>query len=101
MVVFPFRIPIPIHARLLAFVKSVLSALHILPTSGEIRYTEDGEDRRHGGAPEGGKLIIPFNFVTAPVLSVLLLTAIKVIGREEYKGGIIGADKCVASLNQP
>jgi hypothetical protein len=36
------------------------------------------------------KIAFPFNFVTAPLVSVLFLLAIEAIGREEVRNGIIG-----------
>ena len=38
------------------------------------------------------KIAFPFNFVTAPLVSVLFLLAIEAIGRQEVQDGIIGAN---------
>ena len=38
------------------------------------------------------KIAFPFNFVTAPFVSVLFLLAIEAIGRQEVQDGIIGAN---------
>lgn len=52
-------------------------------------------DREHVDRPKDGFFVrvrFPMNFVTAPLIADLFLLAISAIGKEEVKGGTVGAD---------
>ncbi|KAK5655512.1 hypothetical protein OQA88_5783 [Cercophora sp. LCS_1] len=82
-VLFPFHIPIylPRHLSNAAF--DFLAALRVIPPR---RASLDG----------ASKIFVtfnfPMNFVTAPLIADLFLLAISAIGREEVRGGTLGAD---------
>lgn len=71
---FPFSLPFPTH--IVRPIRAFLVFARVLPQP---------KDRT-----QVPKIAFPFNFVTAPLVSVLFLLAIGAIGREEVKNGIIG-----------
>lgn len=96
MVLFPFDIPIYVPKPLWNGLLDTLSALRITaPRQDNIQ-----DDRRNSytSAKDAGevrhwvRLKFPMNFITAPLIGDLFLLAILAIGREEVKGGTIGAD---------
>ena len=73
---FPFSVPFPTF--IVRPIRAFLVFARVLPRP--INWTK---------VP---KIAFPFNFVTAPLVSVLFLLAIEAIGHEEVKNGIIGAN---------
>lgn len=85
-VLFPFHIPIYVPRLVWDAILDLLSTLRIIPPR-----------RQHGGPQTRSArpfvlLRLPMNFVTAPLIADLLLLAISAIGREEVRGGTLGAD---------
>jgi hypothetical protein len=76
VVVFPFSLTFP--QFLVRPIRAFLVLAHILPRPIDMTKVP--------------KITFPFNFVTAPFVSVLFLLALGAIGREEVKNGIIGDD---------
>ena len=66
-----------------------LSTLRIIPPR---RRKCGAEAQAPGGESRFVRLLFPMNFVTAPLIADLFLLAILAIGREEVRGGTIGAD---------
>ena len=79
---FPFSIPFPTH--IVRPIRAFLVFARVLPQL---------VDRT-----KVPKIAFRFNFVTAPLISVLFLLAIGAIGREEVKNGIIGDNGHVRNL---
>ncbi|KAH0559219.1 hypothetical protein GP486_004269 [Trichoglossum hirsutum] len=86
-VLFPFHIPIYIPRQLSNAVLDVLGALRVIPPRQK-RFDDD----RNGKAKPFVRLNLPMNFVTTPLIADLFLLAISAIGRDEVRGGTIGAD---------
>ncbi|KAI9766572.1 MAG: hypothetical protein M1839_004870 [Geoglossum umbratile] len=86
-VLFPFHIPIYIPRQLSDAVLDVLSALRVIPPR-----QKRSDDDRNGKVKLFVRLNFPMNFVTAPLIADLFLLAISAIGRDEVRGGTIGAD---------
>ncbi|KKA29243.1 hypothetical protein TD95_002040 [Thielaviopsis punctulata] len=80
VVLFPFHITLFIPRVLWSSVNSLLSTLRIIP--------------RHRAKIHDAfvRVNFPINFISAPLIADLFLLAILAIGREEVKGGTIGAD---------
>lgn len=88
---FPFHIPIYIPRPFSNAVLDVLSKLRIIPPRKDCFQPDDQEDH-NGKLKPYVRLNLPLNFVTAPLIADLFLLAILAIGREEVRGGTLGAD---------
>ncbi|KAG5302464.1 arsenite efflux transporter ArsB-like [Histoplasma capsulatum G186AR] len=103
VVLAPFHLPIYVPRRLVESVVDALSALRIIP-GRKPRFqhdpASDGEERDDDDDDQNGKAKrkpfvrwnFPMNFVTAPLIADLFLLAILAIGREEVRGGTLGAN---------
>ncbi|EIN06426.1 hypothetical protein PUNSTDRAFT_105417 [Punctularia strigosozonata HHB-11173 SS5] len=85
-VVFPQNVPVPIWAA--RRLRSLLARTRIYPLPAPA--ADDSSDNMTGRDP--AKMSIPFNFVTAPLTAVVVLLAIRAIGRTEIIHGIIGTE---------
>jgi Na+/H+ antiporter NhaD/arsenite permease-like protein len=83
-VLFPFHVPILVPRVLWQGFLNALSSLRI------IGRRKDAPS--HRGTGRFVRFRFPFNFVTAPLIADLFLLAILAIGRDEVKGGTIGAN---------
>ncbi|OAX78123.1 hypothetical protein ACJ72_07573 [Emergomyces africanus] len=99
VVLVPFHIPIYIPRRLVEVVVDALSALRILsPRKAQLQHGGpiDGEEPDDQNGKIKRKTFLrwnfPMNFVTAPLIADLFLLAILAIGREEVRGGTLGAN---------
>ncbi|EER39514.1 conserved hypothetical protein [Histoplasma capsulatum var. duboisii H88] len=102
VVLAPFHLPIYVPRRLVESVVDALSALRIIPgrkprfqhdpaSDGE----EPDDDDDQNGKVKRKPFVrwnFPMNFVTAPLIADLFLLAILAIGREEVRGGTLGAN---------
>ncbi|PGH00024.1 hypothetical protein GX51_06023 [Blastomyces parvus] len=100
IVLVPFHIPIYIPRRPVEIVVDALSSLRIIsprkvgyqqdPAAGG----EDVDDDQNGKVKHKPFLRwnFPMNFVTAPLIADLFLLAILAIGKEEVRGGTLGAN---------
>ncbi|KAK1757304.1 hypothetical protein QBC47DRAFT_442118 [Echria macrotheca] len=82
-VLFPFHIPLFIPRWAYNAFHDALSAIRVLR-----RRPRRADDERKAFV----RYNFPMNFVTAPLIADLFLLAISAIGREEVRGGTIGAD---------
>lgn len=85
---FPFDVPVYLPRLLVEGTSRLLRRLRVIPP----------EDSQHGlqgyalGKPNVfTRLLLPINFLTAPIIADLFLLAILAIGREEVAAGTIGA----------
>ncbi|KAF8314497.1 hypothetical protein DL93DRAFT_2125688 [Clavulina sp. PMI_390] len=92
VVVFPFKVPIPLPQGTRPAFRRFLVKLRILPKD-PIRENPYLDDEDQPSPPT--QLYFPFNFVTMPPISVIFLTCLKVISREEYHDGIIGSNNII------
>ncbi|OJD27729.1 hypothetical protein ACJ73_00876 [Blastomyces percursus] len=99
VVLVPFHVPIYIPRRLVETVVDALSALRIIPPR-KVQNQQDPADGEDVDDDQNGKVKrkpflrwnFPMNFVTAPLIADLFLLAILAIGREEVRGGTLGAN---------
>lgn len=91
LVLFPFHIPIYIPRPFSNAVLDVLSKVRIIPPRKSLFQPDDQEDH-NGKLKPYVRINLPINFVTAPLVADLFLLAILAIGREEVRGGTLGAD---------
>jgi Na+/H+ antiporter NhaD/arsenite permease-like protein len=87
-VLFPFDVPVYLPRVLVEGISRLLRLLRVIPP----------QDSQHGlegyalGKPKAfTRLLLPINFLTAPIIADLFLLAILAIGREEVAAGTIGA----------
>ncbi|KAK0708479.1 arsenical pump membrane protein-domain-containing protein [Lasiosphaeris hirsuta] len=82
-VLFPFHIPIYLPRYLSDAAADLFAALKVAPLR-----------RKHlnGASKTFVRFSFPMNFVTAPLIADLFLLAISAIGRDEVRGGTLGAD---------
>ncbi|KAJ2904766.1 hypothetical protein MKZ38_007274 [Zalerion maritima] len=101
IVLFPFHIPVYLPRRLWeGFITSLVSAHVIAPREEPLDVIQYGaandgnaqEPQDYKGPSKWTKFRFPMNFVTAPLIADLFLLAILAIGKEEVKGGTLGAD---------
>ncbi|KAK4168467.1 putative arsenite efflux transporter ArsB-like protein [Cladorrhinum sp. PSN259] len=85
IVLFPFHVPIYIPRWLADAILDGLASCRIISP----RRRHDHESARHS---KWARLNLSLNIVTAPLIADLFLLAILAIGREEVKGGTLGAD---------
>ncbi|KAH8922435.1 hypothetical protein BT69DRAFT_1263406 [Atractiella rhizophila] len=86
-VIFPFQLSLPLPRAVPHFLLTTGISLRLLPPSWTEKSVKEEEEER-----KGKKLILPFNFITAPIIAVLFLLAVQAIGRKELHDGIIGAN---------
>ena len=79
-VIFPVHVPIPAVA--LAFAHDALAALRIVPPRSAAAATESASRKHH----------LHLNFITVPLLSVLILLAAGVFTGQTVRDGIVGSD---------
>ncbi|KAF7122940.1 hypothetical protein CNMCM5793_001116 [Aspergillus hiratsukae] len=91
IVLFPFHIPIYVPRPFSNAVLDVLSKLRIIPPR-KSRFEPDDQEDHNGRLKSYVRINLPLNFVTAPLMADLFLLAILAIGREEVRGGTLGAD---------
>jgi Na+/H+ antiporter NhaD/arsenite permease-like protein len=84
VVLFPFHIPIYIPRPVSNVFLDTLGAIRIIPPRHDKQVS-----RNHG--LRFVKVRLPMDFITAPIIADLFLLAILAIGREEVKGGTVGA----------
>ena len=83
---FPFHIPIYVPRLAWHAILDLLSTLRIICPRQKCSDNQ-------AGSPKAFVLLrLPMNFVTAPLTADLFLLAISAIGREEVRGGTLGAD---------
>ncbi|KAG6361675.1 hypothetical protein INS49_009902 [Diaporthe citri] len=87
-VLFPFDVPVYLPRVLVEGISRLLRRLRVISP----------QDSQHGlqgyamGKPKAfTRLLLPINFLTAPIIADLFLLAILAIGREEVAAGTIGA----------
>lgn len=85
-VLFPFHIPIYVPRLVWHAILDLLNTLRVI----SLRQKCDDTHRR--STSRFVRLHLPMNFVTAPLIADLFLLAILAIGREEVRGGTLGAD---------
>lgn len=91
VVLFPFTIPIYVPRAVSNAVLDALGALRIISPRQD-RLERDSKDEATSKETPFVKLNFPLNFVTAPLVADLFLLAILAIGREEVRGGTVGAN---------
>ncbi|OJD18332.1 hypothetical protein AJ78_01645 [Emergomyces pasteurianus Ep9510] len=99
VVLVPFHVPIYIPRRLVEVVVDALSALRIFAPR-KIQLHPDTSNDAEEADDQNGKVKrktflrwnFPMNYVTAPLIADLFLLAILAIGREEVRGGTLGAN---------
>ncbi|KAH1331359.1 hypothetical protein KXV74_003051 [Aspergillus fumigatus] len=94
IVLFPFHIPIYVPRAFSNAVLDFLSKLRIIPPR-ENRFQPDDQEDANGKLKPYVRMNFPLNFVTAPLIADLFLLAILAIGREEVRGGTLGADNII------
>ncbi|EAW14205.1 putative arsenite efflux transporter ArsB-like [Aspergillus clavatus NRRL 1] len=94
IVLFPFHIPIYVPRPLFNGVLDALSTLRIIAPRQDRGHSDDNDDQ-NGKVKAYVRLNLPVNFVTAPLVADLFLLAILAIGRDEVRGGTLGADNIV------
>ncbi|KAF7156696.1 hypothetical protein CNMCM5623_000369 [Aspergillus felis] len=95
IVLFPFHIPIYVPRPFSNAVLDVLSKLRIIPLRKNRFQPDDQEEYHNGKLKPYVRINFPLNFVTAPLIADLFLLALLAIGREEVRGGTLGADNIV------
>jgi Na+/H+ antiporter NhaD/arsenite permease-like protein len=56
------------------------------------------EVSNQGDLQKPTRLLIPFDFITAPLIAVFFLLAVRAIGQKEVHDGIIGAGGCATHI---
>jgi len=98
IVLFPFHIPIYIPRILSNAFLNALSSLRIIapprrkPDAAADDARDDDEKAGSSNLSFFVRLRFPLNFVSAPLVADLFLLAIGAIGRDEVKGGTLGAN---------
>lgn len=85
---FPFDVPVYLPRQLVEGISGLLRRLRVIPPKD----TQNGLEGYTMGKPKVfTRLLLPINFLTAPIIADLFLLAILAIGREEVAAGTIGA----------
>lgn len=85
---FPFDVPVYLPRLLVEGISGLLRRLRVIPPKD----AQDGLEGYAMGKPKAfTRLLLPINFLTAPIIADLFLLAILAIGREEVAAGTIGA----------
>ncbi|KAI5247432.1 hypothetical protein E4T43_01895 [Aureobasidium subglaciale] len=88
VVLFPFKIPIPVPRPVYNVMHDVLSACRIIAP----RRHENSQSRGFSRASKFVWMDFSMSFSTAPLIADLFLLAISAIGRQEVHDGTVGAD---------
>ncbi|VDB99832.1 unnamed protein product [Peniophora sp. CBMAI 1063] len=91
--VFPVDIPVIVPRFVVQHVDRALVWARIRPPSASTTTAVAQSARLSKRHPH--RFLLPINFVTAPLIAVLLLLAIGTIGRQEVHDGTLGADNIV------
>ncbi|ORY12983.1 hypothetical protein BCR34DRAFT_562956 [Clohesyomyces aquaticus] len=91
VVLFPFHIPLYIPRLICHAIEDALSSMRLIrPREIHSQNGRDGDD--NGKKKPFVRFNFPMNFVTAPLAADLFLLAIGAIGRDEVRGGTLGAN---------
>ncbi|KAI0126024.1 hypothetical protein BJ170DRAFT_583030 [Xylariales sp. AK1849] len=92
VVLFPFHIPIYVPRAVSNACLDTLSRFRVIPPRRGRSRRGSEDDDNNGKIKPFVRFNLPLNFITAPLIADLFLLAILAIGREEVKGGTLGAD---------